>query len=205
MAGKPAYLPALRNTGRLDCSDDDDDDDVGKDDEDEEELTPSLGGGGGGSCVPLGGMDPPASGGQLAPVRWSKKPLAARPPRHPAPVAGPLTGRVGSRPLGGGGVLAVGDGRGNGGSGVSVPGACVAGTGEGGGGVPAVSLAPQARLGAHASPSVLVRAEATSHYQPLWGWQGFRGWTRPAQPRQQGPAPLPPHLRGQVSQPHAPP
>ena len=42
-ANKPACLPALKNTGWLDCRVDDNDDDVGKDDEDEEELTPSLG------------------------------------------------------------------------------------------------------------------------------------------------------------------
>ena len=73
-ASKPAYLPALRNTGQLDCRDDDNND-VGKDEEeDEEELTASLGGagGGGGGCASVGGVDPPTSGGGLVPARCSK-------------------------------------------------------------------------------------------------------------------------------------
>ena len=56
MASKPAYLPVLKNTGRVDCRDSDgDDDEGGKDNEDEEELPPSLPlGGGAGAAYPGG-------------------------------------------------------------------------------------------------------------------------------------------------------
>ena len=62
-AKKPACLPALRNTGRLDCRSAIgvvDDDDQGSEDDEEEGLISSPGG----TCVPMGGVDPPASVGR---------------------------------------------------------------------------------------------------------------------------------------------
>ena len=55
-ATKPGYLPALKNTGRLDCRDDeDDDDDVGNEEDEEEERIPSL------RAHSLAGVGPAAS------------------------------------------------------------------------------------------------------------------------------------------------
>ena len=127
VASKPACLPALKNTGPVDCRDGvDDDDKGGKHDDDVEEL------------VPRGGVGLPASTVRLEAARCSKKCPAVRPLLRPALVARPLVGWAGG-PAGGGGASTAGAGGEGGGEEAAASGARAASAGGGGAG----GLAPR--------------------------------------------------------------